>query len=110
MFALEPEFKRAKQMKAKPKRGSSIINPGARRYCLILLNTFHYHDCDSHEYLHTIINVIVKCSFQPLDINFCLGSSLFSYREAYSEPSQTSKLDLSANFCKKIHLRCLTVF
>lgn len=46
MFALEPEFKRTKQMKAKPKRGSSIINPGARRYNLILLNTFDYHDYD----------------------------------------------------------------
>lgn len=46
MFALEPEFKRTKQMKAKPKRGSSIINPGARRCNLILLNTFDYHNYD----------------------------------------------------------------
>lgn len=42
MFALEPEFKRTKQMKTKPKRGSSIINPGARRYNLVLLNTFDF--------------------------------------------------------------------
>ena len=63
MFALEPEFKRSKQMKPKPKRGGSIINPGARRYCLILPNTFHYYDHDPHEYFHAIIDVSVKWLF-----------------------------------------------